>query len=56
MFIRNWLAWRIVLISGVALFGIVISIVVFFVARDIELEFAKQQFVGKASDTASGAD
>jgi hypothetical protein len=52
MFIRNWLAWRIVLISGVALFGIVISIVVFFVARDIELEFAKQQFVGKASEDA----
>ncbi|MGA3242895.1 MAG: CHASE domain-containing protein, partial [Bryobacteraceae bacterium] len=52
MFTRNQRSWRLVLMSGVALFGIVISIVVFFVARDIELEFAKQQFVGKASEDA----
>jgi signal transduction histidine kinase/CheY-like chemotaxis protein/HPt (histidine-containing phosphotransfer) domain-containing protein len=52
MFTRNWLSWRLVLMSGVALFGIVISIVGFFVARDIELEFTKQQFVGKASEDA----
>jgi hypothetical protein len=38
--------------SGVALFGITISLVGFFVARDIELEFAKQQFEGKASEDA----
>ena len=52
MFTRNQLSWRLVLMSGVALFGIVISLVGFFVARDIELEFAKQQFVGKASEDA----
>jgi signal transduction histidine kinase/CheY-like chemotaxis protein/HPt (histidine-containing phosphotransfer) domain-containing protein len=52
MFIRNRLSWRLVLMSGVDLFGIVISLVGFFVARDIELEFAKQDFVGKASEDA----
>jgi signal transduction histidine kinase/DNA-binding response OmpR family regulator/HPt (histidine-containing phosphotransfer) domain-containing protein len=44
--------WRLVLMSGVALFGIAISLVGFFVAKDIELEFAKQEFVGKASADA----
>jgi hypothetical protein len=44
--------WRLVLTSGVALFGIIISLVGFFVARDIEFEFEKQQFVGKASEDA----
>jgi hypothetical protein len=52
MFTRNTLSWRLVLMSGVALFGIVISIVGFFVASNIELEFTKQQFVGKASEDA----
>jgi signal transduction histidine kinase/DNA-binding response OmpR family regulator/HPt (histidine-containing phosphotransfer) domain-containing protein len=52
MFTRNQLSWRVVLMSGVALFGIVISLVGFFVARDIEFEFEKQQFVGKASEDA----
>jgi signal transduction histidine kinase/CheY-like chemotaxis protein/HPt (histidine-containing phosphotransfer) domain-containing protein len=52
MFTRNTLSWRLVLMSGVALFGIAISIVGFFVASNIELEFTKQQFVGKASEDA----
>src|ERR1700730_12970630 len=52
MFTRNQLSWRPVLMSGVALFGIVISLGVFFAARQIELEFTKQQFVGKASEDA----
>jgi signal transduction histidine kinase/CheY-like chemotaxis protein/HPt (histidine-containing phosphotransfer) domain-containing protein len=37
---------------GVAIFGVVISLIGFFVARDIELEFAKQDFVAKASEDA----
>src|ERR1700722_18109310 len=44
--------WRLVPILGVAIFGVMISLVGFFVARDIELEFEKQQFVGKASEDA----
>ena len=52
MFTRNTLSWRLVLMSGVTLFGVVISIVGFLVARNIEFEFAKQQFVGKASEDA----
>ena len=44
--------WRLVLMFGVAIFGVIISSVGFFVARDIELEFEKQQFVGKASEDA----
>jgi signal transduction histidine kinase/CheY-like chemotaxis protein/HPt (histidine-containing phosphotransfer) domain-containing protein len=52
MFTRNRISWRIVLMSGVAVFGVVISIVGSLVARNIELEFARQQFVGKASEDA----
>src|ERR1700680_376388 len=52
MFTWNQLSWRLVLMSGVALFGVAISLAGFFVARDIELEFTKQQFVGKASEDA----
>src|SRR5258708_13071356 len=52
MFTRNQLSWRPVLMSGVALLGVVISLGGFFVARQIELEFTKQQFVGKASEDA----
>src|ERR1700722_18006702 len=44
--------WRLVPILGVAIFGVIISLVGFFVAKDIELEFEKQQFVGKASEDA----
>src|SRR5580692_5856309 len=50
MFTRNQRSWRLTLISGVAHLGTAISLVGFFVARDIELEFAKQDFVGKASE------
>src|SRR5580693_8585741 len=50
MFTRNQRSRRLTLISGVALLGTAISLVGFFVARDIELEFAKQDFVGKASE------
>jgi signal transduction histidine kinase/CheY-like chemotaxis protein/HPt (histidine-containing phosphotransfer) domain-containing protein len=52
MFTRNTLSWRLVLMSSVALFGVVISVVGFLVARNIELEFTRQQFVGKASEDA----
>ena len=52
MFTRNTLSWRLVLMSGVAVFGVAISIVGCLVARNIELEFARQQFVGKASEDA----
>lgn len=56
MFTGNQFSWRLVLTSGVALFGIAISVVGWSVARDIELEFAKQQFVGKASEDASAIE
>jgi signal transduction histidine kinase/CheY-like chemotaxis protein/HPt (histidine-containing phosphotransfer) domain-containing protein len=36
--------------AGVAVFGIVISLVSFSILRDFEFEFAKQDFVGKASE------
>src|ERR1700685_797180 len=52
MFTRNQLSWRLVLMSGVALFGIVISLVGFLAARQVEVESARQQFVGKASEDA----
>jgi signal transduction histidine kinase/DNA-binding response OmpR family regulator len=49
---RKQFPWRLVPMFGVAIFGVIISLICFFVARDIELEFAKQQFVGKASEDA----
>jgi signal transduction histidine kinase/CheY-like chemotaxis protein/HPt (histidine-containing phosphotransfer) domain-containing protein len=49
---RKQFPWRLVLMFGVAIFGVIISLVGFFVARDVELEFTKQQFVGKASEDA----
>jgi signal transduction histidine kinase/CheY-like chemotaxis protein/HPt (histidine-containing phosphotransfer) domain-containing protein len=49
---RKQFPWRLVLMFGVAILGVIISLVGFFVARDIELEFEKQQFVGKASEDA----
>src|SRR6202035_1202472 len=49
---RKQFPWRLVSMFGVAIFGVMISLVGFFVARDIELEFEKQQFVGKASEDA----
>jgi signal transduction histidine kinase len=49
---RKQFPWRLVLMFGVAIFGVIISLIVFFVARDVELEFTKQQFVGKASEDA----
>jgi CHASE domain len=49
---RKQFPWRLVLMFGVAIFGVIISLIVFFVARDIELEFTKQQFVAKASEDA----
>jgi hypothetical protein len=52
MFARNQLSWRPMLMSGVALLGVVISLGGFFVSRDVELEFTKQQFVGKATEDA----
>ena len=52
MFTRNTLSWRLVLMSGVALFGVVVSLGSFFITRDVELEFAKQQLAGKASEDA----
>jgi signal transduction histidine kinase/CheY-like chemotaxis protein/HPt (histidine-containing phosphotransfer) domain-containing protein len=36
--------------AGVAVFGIVISLVSFSIFRDFEFEFAKQDFIGKASE------
>ncbi len=49
---RKQFPWRLVPMFGVAILGVIISLVGFFVARDIELEFTKQQFVGKASEDA----
>jgi signal transduction histidine kinase/DNA-binding response OmpR family regulator/HPt (histidine-containing phosphotransfer) domain-containing protein len=49
---RKQFPWRLLPMFGVAIFGVIISLVGFFVARDIELEFEKQQFVGKASEDA----
>src|SRR3984893_4814102 len=49
---RKQFPWRLVPMFGVAIFGVIISLIGFFVARDIELEFTKQQFAGKASEDA----
>src|ERR1700733_2494552 len=49
---RKQFPWRLVHMFGVAIFGVIISLAGFFVTRDIELEFTKQQFVGKASEDA----
>ncbi len=49
---RKQFPWRLVPMFGVAIFGVIISLIGFFVTRDLELEFAKQEFVGKASADA----
>jgi signal transduction histidine kinase/CheY-like chemotaxis protein/HPt (histidine-containing phosphotransfer) domain-containing protein len=49
---RKQFPWRLVPMFCVAIFGVIISLIGFFVTRDLELEFAKQEFIRKASEDA----